>query len=560
MIKRASLVLLLLTFMVSSASSSSATFTVPDDLPIADDIVYQTIVDGGAFGNDAFSWIKASVLPNRTTGLGGSNHLCTSFDDENCRSKDAIFGHIVLPPCSATVRVGCIDGLEVGKSSSTLKPASLLFQGVGDQKVQASPRASVPAGGAVSLWRSEGMGDYLVLANITYQLSKGQEKAFISNFQANLIPASYIQDSKYIAPSMIQVQDGDKTNITWNNRGQNLAPINRDCLLVTDGYCFSREEFQEGTRAKLALRVPNDVTGWLFGRMKTPTIDVKAIDSSSNLLTVEATSTVVPNLIGSAPKSQVPGNPGLLKWAQSFFYPGDGFLERNLAAKGSWGGHSSGTNKLEIFTWWGEALKAYGGSDKRFGTSSRWMFGSTSMFEYSNQCFADKTKLIGLVTTNAPFYESGPPKLVDGALNYVVAGPHHLADGKTLFKGVYDLSIRSEAARCIYNFTEAPLRAEVSVTASDGSTQDVAVEAMTERNGWIHLGAYNFHFSSPTVKVKFVQDKVVATPTTSSPKKNDAPQVVVKKPSKSASITCVKGKVKKKFSSGTCPKGFKRSS
>jgi hypothetical protein len=150
--------------------------------------------------------------------------------------------------------------------------------------------------------------------------------------------------------------------------------------------------------------------------------------------------------------------------------------------------------------------------------------------------------------------------LIDGALNYVVAGPHHLADGKTLFKGVYDLSIRSEAARCIYNFTEAPLRAEVSVTASDGSTQDVAVEAMTERNGWIHLGAYNFHFSSPTVKVKFVQDKVVATPSTSSPKKNDAPQVVVKKPSKSASITCVKGKVKKKFSSGTCPKGFKRSS
>jgi hypothetical protein len=41
---------------------------------------------------------------------------------------------------------------------------------------------------------------------------------------------------------------------------------------------------------------------------------------------------------------------------------------------------------------------------------------------------------------------------------------------------------------------------------------------MTERNGWIHLGAYNFHFSSPTVKVKFVQDKVVATPTASSPK------------------------------------------
>ena len=133
-----------------------------------------------------------------------------------------------------------------------------------------------------------------------------------------------------------------------------------------------------------------------------------------------------------------------------------------------------------------------------------------------------------------------------------------MGDGKTLFKGVYDLSIRSEAARCIYNFTEAPLRAEVSVTSSDGSTQDVAVEAMTERNGWIHLGAYNFTFSSPTVKVKFIQDRVVATPNTSGPKKSESPQVVAKKPSKLASITCVKGSVRKKFPAGKCPRGFKK--
>ncbi len=556
MFRRMCLVLMSVALLFSGSSSSNATFTVPDDIPIADSIVYQTIVDGGALGNDAFSWAFASIPPVR--GVGGSNHLCTSFDDESCRDKNGIFGHIVLPPCSVTVRVGCIDALEIGTSRTTLKPATLLFEGAGDQKLKASPRASVPAGGAVSLWRSEGMGDFLVVANITYQLSKGQEKAFISNFQANLIPTSYIQDAKFIAPSMVQIQEGDKANITWNNRGQNLAPLTKDCLLVTDGYCFSREEFQEGTQAKLALRVPNDVTGWLFGRMKTPTIDIKPIDANNNLLTVEATSTVVPNLLGVAKKSEVMGNPGLLKWAQSFSFPGDGRLERDLAAPGSWGSFSAGTNKLELFNWWGDLLKTYGGSDKRFGTTSRWMFGSTSMFEYSNQCFADKTKLIGLVTTNAPFYESGPPKLVNDVLNYVVAGPHHLADGKTLFKGVYDLSIRSEAARCIYNFSEAPLRAEVSVTASDGSSQDIATEAMTERNGWIHLGAYNFHFSSPTVKVKFIQDKVAATSTVAKPETKATREGVSNQSPKRKAITCVKGNVKKKFPAGKCPRGFKR--
>ena len=226
-----------------------------------------------------------------------------------------------------------------------------------------------------------------------------------------------------------------------------------------------------------------------------------------------------------------------------------------LAEKGLMGGHSSGANKLEIFTWWGEELKAYGGTDKRFGSSTRWMFASTSMGQYSDECFADKTRLTGLVTTNAPFFESGPPKMVDGVLNYVVAGPHHLADGKTLFKGVYDLSIRSDAARCIYKFTDAPLRAEVSVTSADGSTQDIATESMTEKNGWIHLGAYNFHFSSPTVKVKLIQDKpqVVTTPQTQQEK--PAVQSPIKK---SVKITCVKGKVTKKLTAKKCPKGYKQ--
>ena len=182
-------------------------------------------------------------------------------------------------------------------------------------------------------------------------------------------------------------------------------------------------------------------------------------------------------------------------------------------------------------------MKTYGGPDMRFATSTRWMFGSTSMGNYSDDCFADKTRLTGLVTTNAPFYESGPPKMLKGALNYVVAGPHHLADGTTLFRGVYDLAIRSDAARCIYGFTDAPLRAEVTVSSADGTNQEISTESMTERDGWIRLGAYNFTFSEPTIKVKFTQAS--------------------KKPKKK-SVLCVKGKTTKKFSGSTCPKGFRK--
>lgn len=548
---------LVVLFTLSATSASQAGFTIPDDVDITSDIALQTIVDGATFDINAVSRIQGSVMPDRQTGKGGSNWVCESFDDANCRTKDVIFGVMILPPCSATVRVGCIDSLSIGTNSTNLKPAKLKFEGV-SQKIPASPSAEVPAGGSISVWESEGLGDYIVLSSLTYQLARSEKTARITNFDVNLIPTTYVQNPGYFAPQSSQTFDGEYPNVTMANldpkRQSTLST--KECLFITDGYCFSREEFQADTRAKLSLRVPNNVTGWLFGRMRSPLIDVKPIDAKNNLLTVEATSATVPSLIGVYPKSEVTKNPGILKWAKSFFYEGDGFLEKRLAEKGLFGGHSSGVDKLEFVTWWGDLLKAYGGSDKRFGINSRWMFGSSTVSSGTDPCFSDKSKLVGLVTTNAPFYESGPPKMVDGVLNYVVAGPHHLGDGTTLFRGVYDLAIRSEAARCIYKFTEAPLRAEVTVTSADGTSQDVATESMTERDGWIRLGAYNFTFSTPTVKVKFIQDAPAVKPKATNSASSTTSTTATSK--KKTQTTCMKGKLKKVVTSKTCPKGYKK--
>jgi hypothetical protein len=64
---------------------------------------------------------------------------------------------------------------------------------------------------------------------------------------------------------------------------------------------------------------------------------------------------------------------------------------------------------------------------------------------------------------------------------------------------------------------------------------------VSQKDEWIHLGAYGFGFSSPTLKVKFTQ---AAAP------------VVAKK----TTITCVKGKTTKKVTAvkPTCPTGFKK--
>jgi len=121
-------------------------------------------------------------------------------------------------------------------------------------------------------------------------------------------------------------------------------------------------------------------------------------------------------------------------------------------------------------------------------------------------------------------------------LDYKVIAPHLLADG-TIFKGSYDLTLNAELARCMYKFSSAPISASVSVISEDGINQ-VATVVVSQKAQWIHLGAYGFTFSSPTLRVKLSQ----------------------KDSANKATITCIKGKASKKVTAvkPKCPSGYKK--
>jgi hypothetical protein len=143
-------------------------------------------------------------------------------------------------------------------------------------------------------------------------------------------------------------------------------------------------------------------------------------------------------------------------------------------------------------------------------------------------------------------YLDGPPIFKDDILDYKVASTHFEADGTTVFKGTYELIMSSSVARCIYKFTSAPISATVSITSENGEA-NAATTVVNEKNGWLKLGAYGFTFSSPTVRVKLAQEKVI-------------PKASVTVPARKSSITCVKGKTSKKVTAvnPTCPKGYKK--
>ncbi|MFZ9442192.1 MAG: hypothetical protein ACO26Z_05770, partial [Candidatus Nanopelagicaceae bacterium] len=115
--------------------------------------------------------------------------------------------------------------------------------------------------------------------------------------------------------------------------------------------------------------------------------------------------------------------------------------------------------------------------------------------------------------------------------------------------------IRSETARCVYGFTDAPFQASISVIGSDGQEQTIATESIREdaKREWLFLSAQNFTFSSPVIKVKLTQEKKI-TPAAVTPKVE--PKISPMK----KTITCVKGKAIKKVT-GTapkCPSGYKK--
>jgi hypothetical protein len=104
----------------------------------------------------------------------------------------------------------------------------------------------------------------------------------------------------------------------------------------------------------------------------------------------------------------------------------------------------------------------------------------------------------------------------------------------------------SAVARCLYGFSQAPIGATISIVSETGEP-NIATTLVREKDGFLNLAAYNFTFSSPTVRVKLTQEKVI-------------PKASVTVPAKKISITCVKGKTSKKVTAvnPVCPKGYKK--
>ena len=489
--------------------------------------------------------------------------LCASASDPHCANSILTNADLVIPPCYTAADRVCIEGLEIGAEGKPLESAALDHE-LAAKKTPADAKLGLPAGGSASIWNAPSLAhqgnalSYAVIVTQTYQLDKriaGSSQKFGPwSFDAKVIPVN-MKKGRYCGFEFIEVKnhlfEGD-VNFSSQMAGDGCdfnLPY-KECILTEQGFCAAPAQFLPNTRVALTLRMDSRVTGWLFGRMKDVDVAITSLDANNNKLRVEATSVNLLSGTASVAKKDFIKYPDLYAYMKSRDLGlGDRKFEDVLAAPGRvWFGDIA-VSDFDAFKVWEQLIKP------NPEDNWRWNFGSNSDTSKQN-CKGQigKDKLIGLVTTNAPIYASGAPAFNDGSLSYKVAGLHFKADG-TLFKGSYDLAIRSDFARCLYGFSNAPIRASVSVLSSDGSTQNVATELVTEKNGWMTLSAKNFTFSQPTIKVKLLQDKPVNSGTET--RKQAAP--AVKSVSKLKVIVCIKGKMIKKVSGSNpkCPTGYK---
>jgi len=511
-------------------------------------------------GNQGFGNVSSKLVSRQTNvapPVQPGTHLCDNYSDPKCNVAgfDSFDALSVLNPCLTGSIQPCVKSLSIIDSKGVIHKASLV-RTVDAPTFPAEVSVNLPQGGAISLWQTndfDGIKDYAVTYFIESQYNKnGGSKEFIpktfsvyiSPFNEKMLPSARklsFQESVY--------PDG-RLGITGTGQFSEIAQLN--CVWVENGKCGIEQEFDEGVSADLTINVPNSLTGWLQGRLIDPEISINPIANSMNELTVKAKPADVPSAYASIPYSQTTDEMKELYKNNAHAMSG-GSVRDSVDTAGTFG-----------FKYMSAFQNLLG--DKAQIKSTSWKFGRLNGVQTApqNTCLQSSSQILGLVTTNSMLYEDSLPKFENGFLNYKVGGLHYNPDGTT-FKGMYDLIMRSGTARCLYGFSNAPVSAEISVVSVGGEKQ-VATTQISESKDWIHLSAYNFGFSSPTIQMKLIQKaEPSVAPTPSAPSAVGAspqpsPSTIATAAIKKSTITCVKGTTTKKVTavSPKCPVGYKK--
>ncbi len=538
---------LVLTSLLLSILPSQGAIWSPNITPPGQNIVGVNIVDSFFNSGENVSILTAQGVPRINPDGTPNARLCTAIGVDPCNKSDQTYvANLLLPACKSSAEQWCIESVSIRKQDEPATKSAKLIRQVDSALVANTPGDGLPGGSSISLWQAEGMQNsggvdtYAVYVVLKATKFPGSSPTF-DQFTAMVLPYSEKRGFEYERPfsEEMMLPNGSIRIGTRGSAGE--------CAWTENGLCGLMEDFPSGVRASLTLRVSNLLTGWLMGRMADPLIMVEPFDAEQNKISIDAEPVKVPKFYSVIDRSQA--TPAILR-----------DLPRNSDFSGVTNSLANEFGAFITIENWKDVAK-----DTAAGLVSTWS-ATTIQNGFGSQCLADRTKLLGVVTTNAMVYEGTAPAFDNSTLNYKVGGMHFNPDG-SVFEGTYDLVMRKGTAQCLYGFTDAPITATVTVVEA-GKEQRIETSSLQELGSgtdkWLKLSARGFTFSSPTLKIKLNQAKPAAPAPTAAPateQKAAAPAApTAKAPTKRTSISCVKGKITQKVTGvkPKCPAGFKK--
>ena len=367
--------------------------------------------------------------------------------------------HVNLPHCESATQEYCIESLQVYAEGATPQDATFDFQTFPDQpQIQTDLAHGIPQVGNPLIFKSagetaiQGSDEFMVQAALDLTLRSPDFIAEINDFKMSVLPVTV-----------------------------GAGPDRQSA-----GY-FAPQDFKPETRAGVKVRIPRLVGGWFKGRLSDPQVDIQNFDETNYVLSVDAKAVKVPlaQMTVSAADCEAFQNS---LWGQNIF--GSCFGGNGIEGDGMF-------NVLE-------AMRPYN-NDTAAEIKTAW---DVSSFNGSlrTDCLSTGFGLAALVTTNATVFTGAAPEQDDAGLHYKVSGFHLMPDGNTVTQGDYDLLLREDVARCIYNLpADGNLYATVSV--ADGANANPATVSFGVQNGFAHFRATGFHFSQPIITTKLINVK-----------------------------------------------------
>ena len=530
------------------------------------------------------------LLLEENFDLSSMPDVAITMNDENDTSKSLICSSVDDPLCTEAIRVMIIQHLPACVEDSTYACVSEVWaidatgkKTIGTYSVSLPNKSAYDRGpieamelpavrGIGALWNipgvmnSGGEDNYFVSVKNNIWLDKATgtplrnvKANYYGNISAAISPVQKVAGD-YRANKATDKRDG---GVAWGSMGVSQTPTKERCVVTDTGICQVTRDFPAGYRFGLTIKIGSKLSGWFHGRIALPNISTKPWKDGVEL-TVEAEPVKISTLNFTVPNAQIPEAVRKIIFTDKEFGVSGG-PDGSIQTMG-------GLSEPDTMELMNAFLPAIG--DKATRTTGYWSYSALNAWNQPaiQKCSDGTGDLAGVVTTNALTYSAGPPTFNKdtGSLEYKVASPHFEASGAEA-SGSYDLVLKSDVARCIYGFSKAPIKAEISITSQDGAKK-VATTIVNESNGWLNLSARGFTFSSPTIQVKLSQEApapvptptptptVVATPEPT-PVEVAAPAPILKPvAAKKITITCVKGKTIKKVTAikPTCPAGYKK--